>query len=203
MKKFFIAVSLIFAAITVNAQWYVGGSLNFSTETDKNSDGDKMDTDTRFNISESLGYYVTDKFDIGMRAGFGLGSLKNHTADTKSKSASWTLAPYARYSFLQFNKFEVIARAELSYRGNRTKNDDGDVMSENTAIGINIAPILAYNLTDHLVLTTTLNFASFGFNSFKVKDGNTLNEFGFGFDSDNVMNIGGTNGVTIGFLYKF
>ena len=200
MKKILVVISLFFAGIAVNAQWYVEGALSFDITTEKSNDGDKLTTRTEFDISESLGYYVNDKFDIGFRAAVGFGSTKNHNADTKTKSESWVLAPYVRYSFLQFNKFEVIARGELSYSGRRNKNNDGNITSENKTFSINVVPVLAYNLTDHLVLTTALNFARCGFDSNKVKNGRTTNSFGFNFESDNALTLGA---IQVGFLYKF
>ncbi len=199
MKKVFIIVSLVLTGITANAQWYAGGSLNFGTATDKDNDGNKQNTVTSFGLSPEIGYYLNDRFDIGLAFGIGTASTKNHTADTKRTITTWSVAPYVRYSFIQFGKFEVIGRGSLSVEGAKAK-DESDNEIKSTTFGINITPVLAYNLTDHLTLQTGLNFASIGFNSTNVKDGGSENGFNFGFDSTDVTTLGD---ITVGFIYKF
>ncbi len=194
MKKLVVIVSLIFAGMTANAQLYLGGSSDFSTNSTKLDNGDKKTSSVSFGFYPEIGYYLTDRFDIGLDFGFRVTGNKNHTYDTKATYTTWRFAPYVRYSLIQFGNFELIGKGAVSISGT---DDDG---SKRTLFGINVSPIVGYNINDHFMLFTNLNFISFGFNSTFIKDGDKTYNFGFGLDANSLATLGD---ISIGCTYKF
>ncbi len=198
MKKFLVAVSLVFVAMTANAQLYLGGSLSFDVTADKDNNGNDLNTITSFGLSPEIGYYITDRFDIGIDLNISSLSNKDHPSNTKTTTTAWGIAPYARYSFFQFGNFEVIGKGSVFVAGGKRKVGSNE--TKLMTFGLNVTPIIAYNLTSNIALFTELDFVSFGFDRTKVKDGDAATHFGFGFDADDLTTLGG---ISVGFIYKF
>ncbi|MDL2315155.1 hypothetical protein LJC16_02735, partial [Bacteroidales bacterium OttesenSCG-928-C19] len=125
---------------------------------------------------------------------------------------NWQVAPYIRYSFVEFGKFKVLGKASLYVEG--SKNDLLATEVKTTEFGLNIVPMLTYDLSEKFALFTDLNFLGFGFAYNKVKDGNATTRFGLNIDANDVISVGGasvdmSNGtfsdplIRIGFAYKF
>ena len=79
--------------------------------------------------------------------------------------------------------------------------------------GVNVAPILSYDISKNFSLETTLNFLGLGFRYSETKTpGSSLGgyvvsetkdkstDFGFGVNSNNLVTVGN---ITIGAIYKF
>jgi len=190
MKKLLVTASLIFAGMVVNAQLYMGARFDINAGQVKSDNGDKKTSDFSFGAYDDLGYRLTDVWDIGAEFGGMVGVHTNHATDTETTSAHWLLSPYARYTVIQAGKFDFKGKGSLILEGTKTY----------TMIGIQLVPMVAYNMTEHIVLQTNLNFLSFGISRNKVKDGDANTNFNVGGNSNNVATLGG---LTIGFIYKF
>ena len=192
MKKLLIIASLFLAGTAVNAQWYMGASINLSASQTKTDKGDKKTSDASFGAYADIGYRLTDEWDIGIDYGGTTSVHKTFTSDKtdKTNTANWLLSPYVRYSFLQAGNFELLGKGSLILEGSKTY----------TLIGLQAVPVLAYNLNERITLQANLNFFSFGISNNKVKDGDATINFNLGGNTNNVATLGG---LTIGFLYKF
>jgi hypothetical protein len=136
--------------------------------------------------------------------------------ETKSTTEStfWGIQPFFRYTFAEFGRFSVFANARVHFLSGTTEqtlkyehSDDSfpGFHYDATSLGINIAPMLSFSLSEKINLETALNFMNFGFNRTIKKhkeseDKDTITDFGLGINSENVANIGT---VSIGFIYKF
>jgi hypothetical protein len=189
MKK---AILAMFMAITglgfVNAQVYLGGSLGFNTSNSKPENGKKTDQSS-FSFTPEVGYSLDQDLDLGLKLGF---SNNKNWDDTKSNA--WAIAPYVNYSFVEFGRFSVWGQGELFFG----KSEENKVKS--TSFGLNIRPLLKYNLSDRFLLLTNLNFLNIGFAQTKIDKLRTDSSFDLGVNSNNVANTGN---ISIGFLYKF
>lgn len=211
MKKSLLVLALAFVCVLANAQFYVGGSLGANFASVKDDDGNKLGTISSFSIAPEVGYSITDKIDLGLAFGFGTMGAKPDGGD-KSSTSAWEVAPYMRYSFVEFGKFKVLGKAKLYAQG-VGKAEYLAATGEYTEFGLNIAPMLTYDISDKFVLFTDLNFLGFGFSYNKVKDDNSTTSFGLNIDANNVISLGGANLdvsdnfvdplVKIGFAYKF
>ncbi|MDR0694537.1 MAG: porin family protein [Prevotellaceae bacterium] len=192
MKKT-ILIMLISVLCTgfANAQVYVGGSLGFGTETEKPEVGDKTTT-TSFSFAPEVGYSLNSNFELGIS--LAIVNLKTDFGSSESKSNAWSIAPYARLSVIEFGNFSVWGQANLFVGGGKQNSQKA------TSFGLNIQPVLKYNLSDHFSLLANLNFLNFGFSQTKIKDVSTTTSFGLGVDSYDVVTLGD---ISVGFVYKF
>ena len=222
MKKVFLLIMVaVLGMATANAQWYLGGSLGFRSNTyDPDVDGAKKGKVTAFSIVPEIGYSLTDKVDLGISIGFTSTKFKDTNVDfmflgeqveldgvKEFTITGWEVAPYIRYNLVQFGNFSLLGKASIDIEGGKMKNkieggDDEEL--KYTAFGFNIKPVLKYTLSEKFDLLADLNFLSLGFNQTNVKDGATVTDFGLNVDSNDVANIGGgSTPFTIGFAFKF
>lgn len=200
MKKILLVLSLVFAAMAVNAQVYVGGSLDYSSETEKDDNGDKLSSISNFTFAPRIGYSLSDVFSVGLGFSIGSSTQKAFLAGDEigeAKGSSWAVAPFARYTVAEFGKFSVLGEGAIFFAGAK---DAAEVKS--SAFGISVKPILAFEASDNISLEAGLNFLNLGFSSEKENtdsDASTSN-FDFGADSNDLMN---TSNIQIGFIYKF
>lgn len=195
MKKLLVIISLVFVGMSANAQWYLGGSFNLGSNSTKDSDGEKQTTTFNFGIQPEVGYYISERCDIGATLGVGFDATKNHLTDAKTKTNNWRISPFIRYALVRLGNFELIERTNVFIGGDKDASE-----TKTFNVGAGVTPILAYNVNDHLTLQTELNFVSVGITYSKVKDGGSSTNANIGFNSNNVAILGG---ITIGFLYKF
>jgi hypothetical protein len=190
MKKVLLTVALTVATfVGANAQIYVGGALGFETNSDK-TPLDVSVNKSSFSLAPEVGYYLTDKFDIGLDLAFTTGKYQND-----DKFTGWAIAPYARYSFFQFGKFELIGKGTIFFGGEDTDNG-----YKGTEFGVSVFPVLAYSLTDNVVLFSNLKFAGLNFTNTSPDEGDSYTHFGLGVNANSVVNTGD---FEIGFVYKF
>jgi hypothetical protein len=206
MKKvILVMVIALTGLVSVNAQYYVGGSLGFNSSSNKLKEGNK-NTSTSFTIAPEFGYNLSDKIDLGISLGFINTQMDEYSRELKQNI--WEIAPYVRYSILQYGKFSILAKAELAIAGGKIDitykeyayEENNDYNQKYTHFGIGIRPILTYSLSDKIVLLSELNFFNIGFYSSDYKDSHTSTGFSLGANTDNILNVGD---VTIGFAYKF
>lgn len=204
MKKLFLTVALAAATlIGANAQLFVGGNLglNFSTE---DGDGTIVETEKSFgfNIAPKVGYSLNEKFSVGGIVSFGYD--KNTTeyvdrdrGDTETATTSWGVTPFARYNFFTVGQFNIGAEAQLGI-GGKSQKDEYSTFD----FGLNIIPVVSWNISDKFALEAYFNAAGIGFNhSLKDfdaagRDNVNTSSFGLGFDSSRIVS-------TIGAVYKF
>lgn len=191
MKKILILTVVTLLAVSVNAQYYIGGSIGFGSATSKPEIGEKS-TASSFIIAPEFGYNITNKVDIGVALSFE--NSKRDVNGTDVKSNEWGVSPYVRYNLIQFGNLNVLGKAALFAGGGK----DGE--QKYTGFGLNISPMLTYTLSDKFDLFTGLNFLGLGFEQVKYKDAYTNTGFGLNVNSNNAINTGD---VTIGFVYKF
>ena len=225
MKKLFITIAFVAAAMFAQAQFFVGGNLGMSTtsRTYKLEGGglsisQDLPKSFTFTIAPSVGFMFNDNMGVGLDLGFGFGKTtrKNYDDETgelidtrTTKETIISFAPYFRYVFAEIDNFKFYCDAKLAYSmikpkvtiegGNTTVTVDGN---KTTQFGIGVVPGMAYMLTDNISMNCALNILELGFNTTTEKaegDGVTetykTNEFGFG--------VNNNTPITIGFFYTF
>lgn len=86
MKKLFLSILfIVFATYNVSAQkkgdFYLGGILGVVTDSAFISGGNGSTTVTQFDIIPEIGYFVADRFMVGLGLGYGItaGDYTNHS----------------------------------------------------------------------------------------------------------------------------
>ena len=111
MKKFLMTIAAAFVAVSMNAQVYVGGSLNFSAMSSQKLAGDQ--SETVFKILPEIGYNLNEEWAIGTVIGYennkwegvadanSTAHFGNFIAGNTNSESAFTFNPYVRYTFLK------------------------------------------------------------------------------------------------------
>ena len=106
MKKGLILLFVMMATLTANAQFYVGGTVGVNSA--KPDGGDAV---TTFSIMPEIGYNFSDNFAVGATLGYA--KAANDYMNDLCKT--FTIAPYARYTFLKTDLLNLFVDGEVSY----------------------------------------------------------------------------------------
>ena len=191
MKKVFLTILFaVMTAVYAQAQLFMGAQINLKAEQVNMDDGTKRRSETSIGAYADIGYELSEKWDIGAFYGGTIGLVTNHLTDTETTTAHWLLSPYARYTIARAGKFKLLGKGSVTTEG--SKND--------FKFSIDVAPVVAYHMSDRLALQASLNFFSFGMTYYKVKKADARTTINFAGNSDNVATLGN---IKIGFVYKF
>jgi hypothetical protein len=191
MKKKKIILIVFIAAlglVSANAQYYIGGSFGFGGKS--TTFGDDKTSSSSYSISPEIGYTLRPGLDIGLSVS--MYNVSNKAiGGNKSDSNGWGIAPFVRYFIFNYYNVNIYGEAEVFYNSVNNYNH-----IKSNSYGLNVRPVLTYNLTKRLALISDLNFLNLGF--YKAKAGNvTETAFDFGANTNNLGSIG------LGFIYKF
>lgn len=169
MKKFLMTIAAVFAAVNMNAQYYVGGSLGFSTSSDKTNPLAET-TVTGFTFSPEVGMALDEKMGVGLAIDFGSRTRKveNTTANTSTDvtTTSIGLTPYVRYQFFKVAQFNVFLDGGINFDIESTKD-----MKPAMDLGLFATPGIAYKVNDQWSIVAKLNrMFNFGYHKDAVAD---------------------------------
>ena len=218
MKKIFMIFAILFIAVTVNAQLFLGGEFGLQVKNDrtKTAGVSKLTNNIdsgRFMVAPTFGYYINDKLAVGLRTGVGVEFVVNKTNKTKDRAnrVIWDIFPYVKYHVFTHKKFSIVLEGGLGFGGVHELAKHGkDKVVKGPSIFLvhvfNVAPVLEFKLADHWHLYTALHFLDLGYDiaitkpNPKVKTTQTRHDFRMIFDADDAWVL--TN-LTIGVYYKF
>ena len=127
MKKIMMTLAAVAVAATMNAQGYVGGTINFSSDKSNNGTvgtaATQETTQTGFGIAPEFGYKLDDKMAVGIALGFGftntkkenVGAAANVPNPSDFKTTTISIKPYLRYQVLTFGKANVFVDGGLDF----------------------------------------------------------------------------------------
>jgi hypothetical protein len=132
--------------------WLLGGSISFSSLKNSSTAAVQF-SQTNFQISPLIGYFVKDKFAIGINPSYSFGSTNYGT-----RSSIIGIGPFSRYYFLHTdNIFNLFAEGSYSYgiiigkgpgvtqKSNTFSISGGPVLYFNTSVGLEF--IFGYSTT--------------------------------------------------------
>ena len=127
MKKFLMTIAAVFAAVNMNAQYYVGGNVGFSSDSEKGNPAAEK-TITGFNISPEIGMTLDEKMGVGIVLDFNSTKteIENKTLGTSSDTTTtrFGLSPYVRYQFFKVAQFNVFLDGGVDFVFNALYYDD-------------------------------------------------------------------------------
>ena len=183
MKKIMMTLAAIAVAATMNAQVYVGGSLGFETSS---HDGN---TNSSLTLLPEIGYNLDENLAVGIAFGYGQtkNTVEQNNIEVSVTNKKFIINPYARYTFVKFDKVNVFVDGGLEY----AHYDNGG--SKSNTFGIGVRPGVAVNLNDKLSFVS--HFGWLGYKNEKPDyDGaKATNTFGFNLSS----------AVSFGMYYNF
>jgi len=117
--------------------WLFGGSASFSS-LKSSSTASIQSKQTNLEISPFFGYFVADKFAIGLKPSLVYGS--NSIANTNT---TFGVGPFTRFYFLNYEKvFNLFAEGSYLYGSITGK---GQVSSNSNTFSISGGPVLYFN----------------------------------------------------------
>lgn len=204
MKKLIFAASLLVLGANVNAQTGEGfgfqqgdvileGNLGWSASNDKNTEV----KETSFNFNPKVGYFVTDKFAIGVKAGVGTDKTKVEGTEVE-KVNTFDAGLFGRYYFLDLGaRFKTYAEVGFGYTNVKYE----EIMAEEvkadgfqSGFGLGINYFVTNNIAINFALTDIISY-----NTVKVDGGKSVSEFN---GNINVFN-NFFETATFGLTYKF
>jgi len=168
MKKALILSTtlLVFLALGVKAQFFVGGGLGVYSSSSATTFGSTTYDDSKsfsLDFYPKVGYFMTKKFALGLGLGIGTSKYTQFSSngdETITKSNYWDIAPFARFYFKKIGDFSFFGEGELSFGNNKVKHEypGGYSDSEDKSFNISerISPGISYSLTEKIELEAIL-----------------------------------------------
>lgn len=175
MKKLMMIAAMMVAAVSANAQVYVGGSVGFSVS--KPSGGEST---TTWSLLPEVGYNLNENWAVGTVIGYG------ESGKSPNKAKRFEFSPYARYTAVKLNNINVFLDGGVSY----VNSDIAGTKTNGFEVGIK--PGVAVNLDEKLSFVTHIGFLGYDYSKVKGASGGT-SSFGLSLD----------NSVSFGLYYNF
>ncbi len=188
MKKLFLIISIFaLSAFAAKAQFFYGAQFGIYTDGgSKFFDSGNVETGrAQFNISvkPSFGYYFTPKLAAGIKLNFTSCTFSEVESGSFSASSinsmvlnvlmgngfggdylAWNAAPYVRYQVFSLFNDKLKLWAELDgYFGMRFDRDNNHKVNPDTrslTYGVELHPLVSYDIYDNYMLYTSLDFLS-------------------------------------------
>lgn len=184
--------AMMVATLAANAQVYVGGGINFSSSKPAyvKVDGvSEPDATTKFGILPEVGYKLDDKLSVGIALGY------EHSKQGDVKTNGFSIAPYARYTFVKWNNIGLFGEAQFAYSNKKETESvdmgDGktmDVDKKSNGWSLGVRPGISIDLNEKLTFIT--KFGWLGYKSEKPSDAKgqkASSDFGFDVDATNLQ----------------
>jgi outer membrane protein len=214
MKKILFSLCLALSIVSsVSAQFFIGGSLGLTTQSGKTTRGSTSTDDdsyARFNFSPKAGFYLNDRFAIGLSLNYSTYSRttpkEGTTPEEVYSESEIGFAPFVRYHFVEMGALSLFGEGSLALSFGSSSDKNGTVTTDGpktTTFGINIGPGVSYKLSDHVAVEAMIGNISFINTSSKrdIPTGTgTTEEMK---NSQNYFDFGISSGLSLGFIYKF
>lgn len=191
MKKILMIAVMAVAAVSANAQWWIGGEIGLNTTggsiknkiADVTVTADKT-TNVDFTIAPEIGYNINDNWAVAAKLVF------KHDEYNGGITNSFNINPYVRYTFVKAGNFSVFCDGGVSYGISHDKGDNAN--TNNLSVGLN--PGISYAISPKVGLVAHIGDLSY--NTSWYKDGDYKN-------TDNKFNVGLWNSISFGAYYNF
>ena len=192
-KMLIVLITLILTvANTCNAQMMVGGHISFTSSNPNNLESSGAATE--FALCPEIGWMLKDNVAVGIRPMF---SYRH--ANSGHTSSGFSIEPYFQYRLLEFHKFGLWTEASGYYMRSKTV-ETNDEKYFRSYVGLELLPILTYDLTEHLRLQSRLNLFNAGFH-YSFSGSSPSLSTSIGASTDDVASLLGE--MSIGFMYMF
>jgi len=176
MKKIFLTLMVMVAAVAANAQVWVGGSLGFWNNGD--AEGYEQ-IKTSLEIAPEIGYDLSEDWSIAIGLEYALAK-----PDKGDDVYGIGVNPYVRYNLLKAGNFKFFLDGGFEIAAIDTGADDNY-----SAWGIGIKPGIAYSLNEKFSLVGHLGFLGYQDCDDEIVDLSLIQK-GFGLNLSNNISFG-------------
>ncbi len=169
---------------------FLSGNVGFSSEKNNNNDS-KFNS---FSFSPRIGYFVTDKVAVGLRAGIESGTDEFEVLGEtfEQKTSTTTIGLFGRYYFTPASKFSMFLNLGADYVSSK-EEETGEEDFKVNGFDIGLAPGLHYFISNRLALETSIGLLGYSTRKADVDGAEAVNSFG--------LNLG-LNSLTFGLVFK-
>ncbi|MBR6588945.1 MAG: outer membrane beta-barrel protein [Bacteroidaceae bacterium] len=165
MKKIFLTLMVMVAAVAANAQVWVGGSLGFRTF----SEAEGAATKTTLDIKPEVGYDLSEDWSIAIALGYSMDKPEEGDA-----ISTISVNPYARYNVIKAGNFKAFLDGGFGFESADEVND----------WNIAIKPGIAYSLNENFCIVGHLG------DGLIYRGGDTKSQNGIALDIFNGVSFG-------------
>lgn len=230
MKRILLTLCLTLSLTTAaKAQFFYGIQFGFFTdwgsETAKESKSTLAASAFNYTLKPTIGYYFNDRLMAGVK--FIYTSCSTSASQDKSSPInlrwilrnvmmgngldsdymSWKVRPYARYNVLRLANDKLKLWVELNgYIGGkvpRTLDKKLDWNSRSLTYGVQLHPIVSFDITDRFLVFTSLDILSIGYEGTRKLDDATKSTTGSFYCQLNPLNAIGEALLNIGIQRHF
>lgn len=178
MKKIALMVMVICGISTVSkaqtdGKTWIGGSIGFTTSKIKS--GQSI---TGYSFLPEVGYAFSDKWGVGVSLGYS--HDESTTNDVKTKSNTFILNPFARYTFLRWDIASIFVDGGVAYNYRKLKPADNEIH----VLELGLRPGLTFNVSDRILLTGKFGFFGYQYSKYL---GYKQNTFAFNCNLENIQ----------------
>jgi len=185
MKKIMMTLAAVCVAATMNAQTWVGGELGFTGSHVNGSES----TDKTFTLAPEIGYNLDENLAVAVKLGWGYASTQTLASlGTFSNVNTYSINPYARYTFVKAGNFSVFVDGGISYSAIHVQGAEKNI----NQFGAAVVPGIAYAVSDKVTLVSHLGEGLY-FKHTWIEDVARTNNYG--------LNL--FNGISFGAYYNF
>lgn len=184
MKKLMLVAAMMIAAISANAQVYVGGGIGFNSH-----DPGKGDSQTSFEVVPEIGYHLDDSWDLGIQFGYGESEADDDIKlvdDDAKKVSAFTIAPYARYNFVKWNNVKLFLEGSIAYSNIKAEYNVGDDIKADV-FKIGVAPGVSVNVGPKLTFITKVGWLGYESKKADYDGAEAVTDFGFNVSGQNLQ----------------
>ena len=158
MKKIVMTMVAACAALTMNAQMYVGGTLGYDNSSRKTATTEV--TTNQLTIAPEFGMALDEKLGVGIVLNYENGSTETKPINgatgttTKPSSTTFGIKPYVRYQMFSAGKCNIFMDGGVNFSIEKDKEVGYDATGkaiDNKAgmnLGLYLAPGISYNVND-------------------------------------------------------
>ena len=149
MKKIVMMAVMAVAALSANAQTWVGGELGFTS-----SHINGVGTSKEFSIKPEVGFGLNEKFDVAIALGYTYSSDKLHKnfGGARFSTNEFEISPYVRYKFIKAGNFFAFVDGGLGYATLHYKGFSTNM----NKFGVYVTPGIAYSVSNKVTLVSHL-----------------------------------------------
>lgn len=206
MKKTIITIIVALACIESYAQTekgkiFIGGGVNFRSQSNQSDNQNANIKNNNFGISPSVGYFVADRFAIGLSAGYNASKDSYRTFDQQGnplvaelKSNSLSISPFVQYFFpISDGKFFFSPTLGTSLGFGKSRNSFPTSNTYSTTMfSVSVNPGFSYFPTEHWGINLNVGGLSYYVTNPEGDNNNTSN-----------LNFGLGSGASVGINYFF
>ena len=208
MKKIFMIAVMAVAAVSANAQLWIGGEIGFNSTTNTFKTGAHSQdfTSSNFTFAPEIGYNLSDNWAVAAKIGYEYSENNAEIASLVDQfevpdyfkglnTNTFYINPYARYTFLKAGNFSAFVDGGVAY-GFIHLNGTSDIVSNVNMFKVGVNPGVAYAINPKVGLVAHIGDLSYKTQWVKVKDTDIKL-------SQSKINVGLWNAISFGAYYNF